>query len=92
MNDVVVEIVKARPVTAKLKEVRLTADDGDDDASGIIERSSRINTTIVEQGPESVHLCPSHDAGYSSHFVSPEMGAQKSTRGRWLRSDFVTPK
>lgn len=39
LNDVVVEIVKASPVTAKLKEIRLTADDGDDDVSGFIERS-----------------------------------------------------
>jgi hypothetical protein len=51
MNDVVVHVVKASPVTAKLKEVRLTADDGDDDEDvrGIIERSRRFTATY---GPE----------------------------------------
>jgi hypothetical protein len=62
MNDVVVHVVKASPVKTKLKEIRLTADDGDDDEDvrGIIERSSRINTTIVQQWTRIVSI--SHTA------------------------------
>ena len=40
----VVEIVKASPVTSKLKGV--DGDDDDDDVRGIIERNSRITSTI----------------------------------------------
>ena len=40
----VVEIVKASPVKSKLKGV--DGDDDDDDVRGIIERNSRITSTI----------------------------------------------